>query len=54
MILKRFDAHHQGREKNFPSKKKPAANYKDILEKITEEEPLTVEDLNVDAAFKVA
>lgn len=27
---------------------------KDILEKITEDEPLTMEDLNVDTAFKVA
>ena len=43
-----------GGKRVFPSKKRnrlPITNH--ILEKINEEEPLTVEDLNVDTAFKV-
>lgn len=39
----------------FPSKKRNRLPItKNILEKITEEEPLLVTDLNVDTAFKVA
>ena len=45
----------KGGKRLFPSKKKNRLPItKDILEKITIEEPLTVNDLNIDTAFKVA
>lgn len=45
----------KGGKRLFPSKKKNRLPItKDILEKITKEEPLTVTDLNIDTAFKVA
>lgn len=45
----------KGVKRLFPSKKRNRLPItKDILEKITEDEPLTMEDLNVDTAFKVA
>lgn len=45
----------KGGKRLFPSKKRNRRPItKDILEKITEDEPLTVDDLNADTAFKVA
>lgn len=45
----------KGGKRLFPSKKRNRLPItKDILEKIIKDELLTVEDLNVDTAFKVA
>lgn len=45
----------KGGKRLFPSKKKNRQPItKDILEKITLEAPLTVTDLNIDTAFRVA
>lgn len=45
----------KGGKRLFPSQKKNRLPItKDILEEITKDEPLTIEDLNVDTAFKVA
>lgn len=60
LSLKGFDDRRmtliiKGRKRLFPSKKRNRlAITKDILEKITKNKPLTIEDLNVDKAFKVA
>lgn len=60
MSLQGFDSPRlaliiKGGKRLFPSKKRDRFPItKDILERITEEEPLTVDDLNTDTAFKVA
>lgn len=45
----------KGGRRLFPSKKRNSLPItKNILEKITQDEPLTVTDVNIDTAFKVA